>query len=91
MIRAAYNTNWIGDYRLIQDALSILFYRTGNTDVNFTLLGGTAIDLELSGVAEGRIYAQSLTAQLYEVVNIMAQSGAGIMSGLIVILLLTTW
>jgi choline-glycine betaine transporter len=55
----------------------------------FTLLGGTAIDLELSGVAEGRIYAQSLTAQLYEVVNIVAQSGAGIMSGLIVILLLT--
>lgn len=56
----------------------------------FTLLGGTAIDLELSGVAEGQIYAQSLTAQLYEVINIMLSSGgATIMSILIVILLLT--
>ncbi len=56
----------------------------------FTLLGGTAIDLELSGVAEGRIYAQSLTAQLYEVINVMLPNGgAGIMSVLIVILLLT--
>ncbi|MEM7194657.1 MAG: BCCT family transporter, partial [Pseudomonadota bacterium] len=56
----------------------------------FTLLGGTAIDLELSGVAEGRIYAQSLTAQLYEVINIMLSSGlATVMSVLIVILLLT--
>ena len=55
----------------------------------FTLLGGTAIDLELSGVAEGRIYAQSLTAQLYETVNIMWEAGSGIMSMLIVILLLT--
>jgi len=57
----------------------------------FTLLGGTAIDLELSGVAEGRIYAQSLTAQLYEVINVILGSGAmsGVMSVLIVILLLT--
>jgi len=56
----------------------------------FSLLGGTAIDLELSGVAEGKIYAKSLTAQLYEVINIMLTSGlATIMSVLIVILLLT--
>ena len=54
----------------------------------FTLLGGTAIDLELSGVAEGRIYAQSLTAQLYEVINIMLSSGlASVMSVLISITL----
>jgi choline-glycine betaine transporter len=54
------------------------------------LLGGTAIDLEISGVAEGRIYAQSLTAQLYEVINVMLPNGgASIMSVLIVILLLT--
>jgi choline-glycine betaine transporter len=55
----------------------------------FTLLGGTAIDLELSGVAEGSIFAQSLTAQLYEVINLMLDSGKDIMSFLIVILLLT--
>lgn len=56
----------------------------------FSLLGGTAIDLELNGIAEGQIYAQSLTAQLYEVINIMLTTGlATVMSVLIVILLLT--
>ena len=56
----------------------------------FTLLGGTAIDLELSGVAEGKIYGTSLTAQLFEVINIMLSSGGAIiMSFLIVVLLLT--
>ncbi|MBX2835203.1 MAG: BCCT family transporter [Gammaproteobacteria bacterium] len=56
----------------------------------FALLGGTAIDLELNGAAEGQIYAKSLTAQLYEVINIMLSSGlATMMSVLIVILLLT--
>ena len=56
----------------------------------FTLLGGTAIDLELSGVAEGSIYGTSLTAQLYEVINIMLSPAmASVMSILIVVLLLT--
>ncbi|MGB1311812.1 MAG: BCCT family transporter [Leucothrix sp.] len=56
----------------------------------FTLLGGTAIDLELNGTANGAIYAENLTAQLYAVINIMLSAGlAKIMSGLIVILLLT--
>ncbi len=56
----------------------------------FSLLGGTAIDLELNGAAEGQIYAKSLTAQLYEVINIMLSSGlAKGMSVLIVVLLLT--
>lgn len=55
----------------------------------FTLVGGTAIDLELSGVAEGRIYAQSLTAQLYEVINILTPAFTTVVSALIVVLLLT--
>lgn len=56
----------------------------------FALLGGTAIDLELNGGAAGAIYSESLTAQLYAVINIMLTEGlAVIMSGLIVILLLT--
>ena len=55
----------------------------------FTLLGGTALDLELSGVAEGAIYAKSLTAQLYETINILLPHGATIMSMLILVLLLT--
>ncbi len=56
----------------------------------FALLGGTAIDLELSGIAQGAIYAKALTAQLFEVINVMLDSSlAMIMSVLIIILLLT--
>jgi choline-glycine betaine transporter len=56
----------------------------------FALLGGTAIDLELNGGANGQIYAKSLTAQLYEVINVILSSGlAQVMSMLIVVLLLT--
>jgi choline-glycine betaine transporter len=56
----------------------------------FALLGGTAIDLELNGGANGAIFAKSLTAQLYAVVNLMlSPTLASIMSVLIVILLLT--
>ena len=55
----------------------------------FALLGGTAIDLELNGVAEGTIFAQSLTAQLYQTINVMMPNGAAVISVLIVVLLLT--
>ena len=56
----------------------------------FAFVGGTAIDLELSGAAEGRIYGSNLTYQLYEVINIMLSPGfATVMSIMIVILLLT--
>ena len=55
----------------------------------FTIIGGTAMDLELSGAAQGSIFAQSLTAQLYEVINVMLDSGKAFMSFLIVVLLLT--
>ena len=56
----------------------------------FALLGGTAIDLELNQGANGAIFAKSLTAQLYEVINIMVSTDiAKLISVLIVILLLT--
>ena len=56
----------------------------------FALLGGTAIDLELNQGANGAIFAQSLTAQLYEVINVMVSSDISkFISVLIVILLLT--
>ncbi len=56
----------------------------------FAFVGGTAIDLELSGAAEGRIFGANLTYQLYEVINIMLSPGlATVMSVMIVILLLT--
>ena len=56
----------------------------------FSLLGGTAIDLELNQGADGAIFAKSLTAQLYEVINIMVSADISkFISVLIVILLLT--
>ena len=55
----------------------------------FALLGGTAIDLELSGAANGSIFAQNLTAQLYETINILMPHASAVLSVLIVVLLLT--
>ncbi|NVK31283.1 MAG: BCCT family transporter [Gammaproteobacteria bacterium] len=55
----------------------------------FALLGGTAIDLELNGAANGAIFSESLTAQLYATINVLAPGFKGLMSVLIVILLLT--
>ncbi|MEM7256558.1 MAG: BCCT family transporter [Pseudomonadota bacterium] len=55
----------------------------------FALLGGTAIDLELNGSANGSIFAKSLTAQLYETINVLMPQAAAVLSVLIVILLLT--
>ena len=55
----------------------------------FALLGGTAIDLELNGAANGTIFAKSLTAQLYETINVLMPQAAAILSVLIVVLLLT--
>lgn len=57
----------------------------------FTFVGGTAIDLELSGVAEGRIIGSNLTYQIFEILNVMLGDGAlvSFMSVMVVILLLT--
>lgn len=56
----------------------------------FTFVGGTAVDLELSGEAAGKIFGSNLTYQLYEVINIMlSPTLATVMSVMIVILLLT--
>ena len=56
----------------------------------FTFVGGTAIDLELNGGADGRIFDSNLTYQIFEIINIMLSSGlASFMSIMVVILLLT--
>ncbi|MGB0906817.1 MAG: BCCT family transporter [Maricaulaceae bacterium] len=56
----------------------------------FTAAGGTAIDLELSGKAAGRIVNADLSAQLFETVNVMLDPVyAKLLSGVIVVLLLT--
>jgi choline-glycine betaine transporter len=56
----------------------------------FALVGGTALDLELSGVANGQILNADISAQLYETINlILSPVMAKVMSLIIVILLLT--
>lgn len=56
----------------------------------FALVGGTAIDLELSGAAGGRIVDTTISDQLYATLNVLLSPGvAMIVSGLVVILLMT--
>ena len=56
----------------------------------FVLVGGTAIDLELSGIANGSIVNADISAQLYQTINLMLSPLlAKLMSFVIVILLLT--
>jgi len=56
----------------------------------FALVGGTAINLELSGAAKGAIVNADISAQLFETINLLLSPGlAALMSGVIVILLLT--
>lgn len=56
----------------------------------FALIGGTAIDLELSGIAQGSIINADISAQLYQTINlILSPELAAIMSAIIVVLLLT--
>jgi choline/carnitine/betaine transport len=56
----------------------------------FTLIGGTAINLELSGVAQGTIVNADISAQLFQTINlILTPELAALMSAVIVLLLLT--
>jgi len=56
----------------------------------FVLVGGTAIDLELSGVAQGAIVNADISAQLFQTINlVLSPVFAKLMSFVIVILLLT--
>ena len=56
----------------------------------FAFIGGTAIDLELTGKANGAILNAGQEAQLFATIKVMLSSGlAKAMSGMIVVLLLT--
>ena len=55
-----------------------------------TLVGGTAIDLELSGVADGAIVNAGISDQLYATLAVLLDPGfAWVVSGLVVLLLMT--
>lgn len=56
----------------------------------FTLVGGTAVELELSGIAQGAIVNADISAQLFQTINLILDPfSAKLMSFVIVILLLT--
>lgn len=56
----------------------------------FVLVGGTAINLELSGIANGKILNADISSQLYQTINlILSPLMAKMMSFVIVVLLLT--
>lgn len=55
-----------------------------------TLIGGTAIDLELSGVAQGAIVDAPMADQLFATLALLLDPGvAAVVSGLVVLLLMT--
>jgi choline-glycine betaine transporter len=55
-----------------------------------TLVGGTAIELELGGIAQGRILDTPMSDQLYATLAVLLSPGlALVVSGLVVILLMT--
>jgi len=54
------------------------------------LVGGTAIELELSGIADGAIVGAAMSDQLYATLGVLLDPGlALIISGLVVVLLMT--
>lgn len=57
----------------------------------FALVGGTAIDLELSGIANGSIVNADLSAQLFKTVNLMLSPGLASLMSLLIVVLLSTY
>jgi choline-glycine betaine transporter len=57
----------------------------------FTFVGATAIDLELSGIAQGAIVNADISAQLFETINLMLSPELAIGLSLIIVTLLMTF
>ena len=57
----------------------------------FAFVGGTAVDLELSGVAQGAIVNADISAQLFETINLMLSSKLAIILSIIIVILLVTF
>lgn len=57
----------------------------------FAFIGGTGINLEMTGVAEGKIFAAGLTAQLYEIIDLVLDAGLDTMMSIMVVILLLTY
>ena len=57
----------------------------------FALVGGTAIDLELSGIAKGAILNADISAQLYETINLLLSPVLAILMSFVIVVLLMTY
>ena len=57
----------------------------------FALVGGTAIDLELSGIAEGAIAGAGQAEQLFAMLGVMLGDTAAYLMSLVVVVLLLTY
>ncbi|QUS37268.1 BCCT family transporter [Falsirhodobacter algicola] len=57
----------------------------------FALVGGTAIQLELSGQAQGAILGTGLSDQLYAVLAVMLSPGLATLMSLVIVVLLLTY
>ncbi|MFT5372239.1 MAG: choline-glycine betaine transporter, partial [Bacteroidia bacterium] len=70
--------------------LGAMFVPSAMGLVWFSLVGGTAVDLELSGIAQGTIVNSDISAQLFKTINlILSPLPAKLMSFVIVILVMT--
>jgi choline-glycine betaine transporter len=57
----------------------------------FTFIGATAIDLELSGVAQGAIVNADISAQLFKTINLILSPELAVALSVIIVLLLLTF
>ena len=57
----------------------------------FAFVGGTAIDLELTGVADGEIMGAGLSSQLFSTINVMLDPTLAVAMSLIIVVLLLTY
>jgi len=57
----------------------------------FTFVGATAIDLELSGVAQGAIVGADISAQLFKTINLMLSPELAVALSMVVVTLLLTF
>lgn len=57
----------------------------------FVLVGGTAINLELSGVASGSIIEADISAQLFQTINLMLTPERAVAMSMVIVLLLLTY
>ena len=57
----------------------------------FALVGGTAIDLELSGVANGAIVNADISSQLFQTINLMLSPKFSVLMSIVIVVLLLTY